>query len=185
MTTPRHAEPVGSEPGGYASPAAPRCLRGAGGALPRPVGHAIARRYSSFMPLLAMLALTACGDTQNAAYLIAGPRHSLTLTRQQAYLGSAWESELVVANFPDCQRRYPLKDLAGDSLRLEVHRPQPGVFILNGGKRWYVTETKTCRLEEYKDAPPAPGVLVGSFQLKDGALEYRDAVPPAPTPAAQ
>ena len=35
--------------------------------------------------LLSILLLVGCGDTQNAAYLIAGGQHSLTLTRQDVY----------------------------------------------------------------------------------------------------
>lgn len=125
------------------------------------------------LPLLAVPVLAACGDTQHAAYLIAGGQHSLTLTRQQAYLGSAWETELVVARFPECQRRYPLPGMADDQLKMDVYRAEPGVFILNSGKRWYVTETVTCRFEQFKDVPPAPGELIGRFQVKDGQLDYK------------
>lgn len=141
--------------------------------------------------LLSILALAGCGDTQHAAYLVAGPQHSLTLTRQQAFIGSDWDAELVVARFPECQRRYPLTGLVGDVIKLDVYRTEPGVFILNSGKRWYVTETRTCRFEQFKDIPPAPGDLVGRFQVKEGAIEYKSleapaaAVPPAPTAAGK
>lgn len=137
--------------------------------------------------LLSVLALAGCGDSQHAAYLIAGGQHSLTLTRQQAFVGSDWETELVVARFPDCQRRYPLTGVVSDKLKLDLYRPEPGVFILNSGKRWYVTETQTCRFEQFKAVPPAPGDLIGSFQVKNGKLDYKNledkpaAVPPAPT----
>lgn len=149
-------------------------------------------RYA--LTLLATLALAACGDTQHAAYLIAGGQHSLTLTRQQAFVGSAWETELVVARFPDCQRRYALSGAVGDKIKIDVYRAEPGVFILNSGKRWFVTETKTCRFEQFKEVPPAPGDLIGRFQVKEGVLEYKDqeeqkpvprgAVAPAPTSVA-
>jgi hypothetical protein len=136
--------------------------------------------------LLSILALAGCGDTQHAAYLVAGPQHSLTLTRQQAYIGSEWDTELIVARFPECQRRYPMKEMVTDAVKIDVFRTEPGVFILNSGKRWYVTETRTCRFEQFKEAPPAPGDVIGSFQVKDGTLEYKSqeapaAVPPAPT----
>ena len=139
--------------------------------------------------LLSVLALAGCGDSQQAAYLISGGQHSLTLARQQAFIGSDWETELVVARFPDCQRRYPLPGVVGDRLKMDVYRTEPGVFILNVGKRWYVTETKTCRFEQFKEAPPAPGEVIGSFQVKDGALEYKSqeapaAASPAPSSAA-
>jgi hypothetical protein len=140
----------------------------------------------SFLSLL----LAACGGTQDAAYLVDGPQHSLTLTRQQTFVGGDWDTELVVARFPSCQRRYPLKELVSDRVKMDVYRTEPGVFILNSGKRWYVTETQTCRFEQFKVAPPEPGDLIGSFQVREGNLEYKDlevkkpaadAVPPAPT----
>ena len=141
--------------------------------------------------LLSVLVLAACGDTQHAAYLIAGGQHSLTLTRQQAFIASDWDAELVVARFPDCQRRYPLKGVVGDKIKMDLYRTEPGVFILNSGKRWWVTETKTCRFEQFKEAPPEPGDLIGGFLVKDGKLEYKSqeapaaagAVSPAPTSA--
>lgn len=140
------------------------------------------------LPFLLVLPLLAsCGDTQHAAYLISGGNHSLALTRQQAYIGSDWDVELVVARFPECQRRYVLSGMGGDKLKMDVYRADPGVFILNAGKRWYVTETATCRFEQYKEPPPEPGVLIGSFLVKDGKLDYKDlegkksAVAPAPT----
>lgn len=145
-----------------------------------------------FALLFPIVLLAGCGDTQHAAYLIGGAQHSLTLTRQQAFIGSDWDTELVVARFPDCQRRYALTGVSSDKIKLDVYRSEPLVFILNAGKRWYVTETKTCRFEQFKEAPPAPGDLVGSFQLRNGDLEYKDqeenkpaagAVPPAPTAA--
>jgi hypothetical protein len=135
--------------------------------------------------LLSAPLLAACGDTQHAAYMISGGQHSLTLTRAQMVIGGDWDTELVVARFPDCQRRYAMTGLSGDKLKMDVYRVEPGVFILNSGKRWYVTETKTCRFEQYKEPPPAPGDLIGSFQVRDGALEYKSAEAPAPSPAGK
>lgn len=123
--------------------------------------------------LLPVLLLGACGDTQQAAYLIAGPQHSLTLTRQQDFAGSEWRTELVVARYPECQRRYFLTGMIGDKVKLDVYRAEPGVFILNSGKHWYVTETKTCLFQEFKVPPPEPGELVGGFVLRNDKLEYK------------
>ena len=133
--------------------------------------------------LLSILLLVGCGDTQNAAYLIAGGQHSLTLTRQQDFIGSEWNTELIVARFPDCQRRYFLTGVVGDKLKLDLYRTEPGVFILNSGKRWFVTETQTCRFQQFKEPPPAPGILIGSFQVRDDKLEYKSQE--APTPAGR
>jgi hypothetical protein len=125
------------------------------------------------MILFFSLLLAACGGTQDAAYLIDGSQHSLTLTRQQTFIGSDWTTEFVVARFPSCQRRHPLKELIGDKVKMDVYRTDPGVFILNSGKRWYVTETATCRLEQFKTPPPEPGDLIGTFQFVDGKLDYK------------
>lgn len=138
----------------------------------------------SALMLLSILALGACGGTQIAEYLIAGGRHSLTLTRQQDFAGSEWTTELIVARLPDCQRRYSLTGVVGDRLKVDLYRSEPGVFILNSGKRWYVTETQTCRFEQFKEPPPAPGALIGSFQVSDGRLEYKDLEAPKPPGAA-
>lgn len=134
--------------------------------------------------LLSVFVLGACGDTQHAAYLIAGGQHSLTLSRQQGFIGADWDSELIVARFPDCQRRYPLPAMAGDKAKMDVYRTEPGVFILNSGKRWYVTETKTCRFDVFKEEPPAPGELIGSFQVVAGNLEYKSREEKAPAATA-
>lgn len=134
--------------------------------------------------LLSLLFLAACGDNQNAAYLISGSAHSLTVARQQAYIGGDWETELIVARFPECQRRYAMKGLAADKLKVDLYRAEPGVFILNAGKRWFVAETRNCGFDTYKEPPPEPGVLVGSFQVRDGVLEYKSQEKPAAAPAA-
>ena len=126
-----------------------------------------------FLALIATLLLAACGNTQHAAYLIDGGQHSLTLSRQQDFIGSEWTTELIVAHFPDCQRRYLLMGVVGDKLKMDLYRPEPAAFILNSGKRWYVTETRTCRFEQFKEPPPAPGDLIGSFQVRDDVLEYK------------
>lgn len=131
-------------------------------------------QLKSALLLISCFALNACGDSQYAAYLVSGPQHSLTLTRDQQFIGSAWVTELVVARHPDCQRRYPLIGAADDDIKMTVYRTEPGVFILQSGKRWYVTETASCRFEQFKIPPPEPGKLVGHFQLKDGKLAYQD-----------
>lgn len=149
------------------------------------------------IPALALL-LNACGDSQQAAFMMGTGERSLSLTRQQAYYGADWTTELVVANMPACMRRHALAGVVADKLKMDVYRPEPGVFILNTGKRWYVTELKSCQLQQYKEPPPSPGDLIGTFQLKNGQLDYIDkepkkpdapgvpaaAVPPAPTSSA-
>jgi hypothetical protein len=128
--------------------------------------------------LFSALLLSACGGNQMASFEIGGGDHSISIIREQAYLGGPWETALIVAEVPRCQRRYPLKGMAADKIRVVVHRPEPGVFILNAGKRWYVAELQSCGFQMYQEPPPEPGEMVGTFQVKDGVLSYL-AKPPA------
>lgn len=128
---------------------------------------------TKIVPLLSILLLTACGDTQQASYMITDARHSMTLSRQQNIAGGEWTSDLIVAHVPDCQRRHALPALTGDKVKLDVYRPEPGVLILNHGKIWYVVETKSCLFQQFKTPPPEPGDLIGGFVIKDGRLEYK------------
>lgn len=129
--------------------------------------------------LFSAVLLSACGDRQFSAYQIDGGNHSLSLTREREFVWDDWMTHLVVARFPDCQRRYLLKGVILDRLKVDVYRVSPGVFILNAGKRWYVTETSKCGFEQYKEPPPEPGEIVGSFQFKDDQLQYISEEEPA------
>lgn len=122
--------------------------------------------------LFSTLLLSACGASQMASFDGGDRGRSISIIREQAYLGGPWETALIVAGFPQCQRRYPLKGMAADRIKMTVYRPEPGVFILNAGKRWYVTELQGCGFQMYQEPPPEPGELVGSFQMKGGILVY-------------
>lgn len=122
--------------------------------------------------LFSALLLGACGDNQMAFFSGGDRDHSLSLVREQAYLGGPWQTTLIVAGIPQCQRRYPLEGLATNELRMDVFSPEPGVFILNAGKRWYVTELQNCGFQAYKLPPPEPGELAGSFQVQNNNLHY-------------
>lgn len=115
--------------------------------------------------------LIACAK-EPAAYLIDGGDHSLTVERNKPYFWSeGWELDLIVARYPECQRRYPLKK-AGEKVRIDLYRTPTGAYILNQGKRWYVAETQTCRMQQFDEAPPEPGELLGSFRVKNGAFAF-------------
>lgn len=115
--------------------------------------------------LLSTLMLGACGDTQMAFFSGDDRAQTVSLVREQAWLGGPWQTTLIVANSQKCQRRYPLEGLSASELGMDVYRPEPGVFILNTGKRWYVTELQNCGFQAYKKPPPEPGELVGNFQM--------------------
>lgn len=116
--------------------------------------------------------LGGCGDNQQAYFTSADPGKSVTLVREQAYLGGAWQASLIVAGLPQCQRRYPMEGLAENNLRIDVFQPEAGVFILNAGKRWYVMELQSCRLQSYTQPPPEPGDFLGLFQVQNNVLRF-------------
>jgi len=123
--------------------------------------------------LAATLLLAGCGQTETASFLLSGADMALTLERTKTSLwADTWELELVVRNNPECQRRHKLKDAADGSFKVEVYASAPGAFILRQNKRWYVTEVKSCRLQQFKDEPPDPGIPVGTFQAKGGVLTF-------------
>lgn len=134
--------------------------------------------------LLSAMLLGACGDTQTAFVIEGDANHSLTVIREQAYVRGPWQTTLVVAGVPRCQRRYPMDEPADGQFRVAVHRPEPGVFIINAGKRWYVAEVQDCGFQAYKTPPPVPGELVGNFEMKEGALRYSARTPAASSGAS-
>ncbi len=117
-----------------------------------------------------LIGLAGCGS-QQVGYQITDRHHSISVTRAQQYPGARWDTWLVVSRFPECQRRYELAK-SGDKFKLDLYRVEPGVFIANQGKAWYVMETKECRQQKYDAPPPEPGELIGTFQVKDDALVY-------------
>lgn len=126
---------------------------------------------SWLLALCAAPLLLGC-EIEPAAYLIDGGDHSLTIERRKPYFWSdGWELELVVARYPECQRRHALKK-AGEKVRVDLYRVEPGVFILNQGKRWYVAETRECRMQMYETPPPEPGELLGTFRVKNGRFGF-------------
>ena len=121
--------------------------------------------------LLLPVLLAAC-VIEPAGYLIDGGDHSLTIERRKPYFWSTgWEIDLVVARYPDCQRRYPLKK-AGEKVRVDLYSPELGLFILNQGNRWYVAETRDCRMQQFEEEPPEPGNYLGGFRVKNEVFAF-------------
>ncbi|MDP1525928.1 MAG: hypothetical protein Q8M20_08970 [Rhodocyclaceae bacterium] len=116
-----------------------------------------------------------------AAFLIQGGDHSLTIERNKPYFWSdGWELDLITARYPDCQRRHPLKK-AAERMRIDLYRVEQGVFILNQGKRWYITETRDCRMQQFDEEPPEAGEFIGSFREKNEAFLFEPYVEEAKT----
>ncbi len=121
---------------------------------------------------LCLLPLLAACTKEPAGYEIDGGNHSLTVERNKPYFwSSGWELDLIVTRYPECQRRYALKK-AGEKVRVDLYRTPTGAYILNQGKRWYVAETQTCRMQPFEEAPPEPGEFIGSFRVKNGVFTF-------------
>lgn len=127
--------------------------------------------------LCSAVLLGACGDSQLAFVTEGDPGQSLSVIREQAYLAGPWQTTLIVAGTPRCQRRYPLPGKTTRQFAMAVHRPQPGVFILNTDNSWYVAELQECGFQAYKTPPPAPGEFAGRFEVDEGQLRYVPASP--------
>jgi hypothetical protein len=125
------------------------------------------------LALLLSTLLVACGSSDTAYVQIQGSEHSLTLVRDKPYLWSeGWDLALVVSRMPECSRRHHLKRASDGSFRMDVFRAAENAWILRQGKRWYVADTTTCELQQFEEKPPEPGVPVGSFENKSGALRF-------------
>jgi len=138
--------------------------------------------------ILAAVALLLAGcESDGASYVISGNTQALTVTRHKAYPGAAWELAVVMRNDPVCQRKHHLKDVAG-STTVELYQPSPGAWILRQGKRWYVTELKSCGFDQFKEEPQQPGDLIGTFLPRKGRFvfeaEAKDGEPAKAAPAA-
>jgi hypothetical protein len=129
-------------------------------------------KVRSLLLLLFCLPLLAACDIEPAAYLIDGGDHSLTVERRKPYFWSeGWELDLVVARFPECQRRHPLKK-SGEKVRVDLYKTDTGAFIINQNKRWYVAETRECKMQQFEQEPAEPGSFLGSFRVKNGVFGF-------------
>ncbi len=133
--------------------------------------------------VLAAAFLVGCGN-QQAGYQIVDRHHSISVTRSQQYPGSKWDTWLVVSRFPECLRRYKINQTL-DKFKMDLYRVEPGVFIANQGKNWFVMETKECRQQKYAEPPPEPGDLIGTFQTKADQLVWISKEEKAPEKASE
>lgn len=129
---------------------------------------------SGLRKLLGSLALTllaACGGNQ-FAYFDDGGGLTLTIVREQSYLGGAWNTTLVSAAASRCAQRHPLPEFTDSAFQMHVFRPEPGIYILKSGTKWYVTELQTCKFQAYRTPPPYPGDMVGRFEARNGRIDF-------------
>ncbi|WP_341678187.1 hypothetical protein [Niveibacterium sp. SC-1] len=141
-------------------------------------------RAGPWLPLLLLPLLSAC-ENDAAAYAVEGRNHAITLVREQPYpFAPTVKQALVVARFPDCQRRFALDEgTAADSFRMELWALRDRLFVARQGKTWYAIGTDKCQVQKMKPiADTPPGTLVGTYRRKNGALVF-DPVPGASRPA--
>jgi hypothetical protein len=145
------------------------------------------RRIPAFLAAASCAGLlAACGASESSSCMIDGADNSLTLVRDKPYAWSgSWELAMVVTHLPDCQRRHRLKNGSDGNFRLEVYRPAEGAYILHYGKRWYVAELRSCRLQAYEEPPGEPGELVGNFETRGDPLHFVAATTPGAEGSAE
>jgi hypothetical protein len=128
-------------------------------------------RATLLFPLLALV-LSGCVK-EPAAFLIEGGEHSLTVERNKPYFWSeGWDLDLIVARYPECQRRHELKKAGDKKFRIDLYRSAQGGYIINQGSRWYVADTRECRMQQFEEEPEQPGELLGSFRVKGGVFGF-------------
>jgi hypothetical protein len=132
----------------------------------------------TFQPLAALLlALPLAGCMQDSAsFTFPEKDHAITLVRNQAW---PWQDtmdvEVVAIRLPDCNNGLSAK---GIPLKAEItlfkapdEYAEP-VFILRLDKRHFAVSTQSCRVQEFKEVPPDPGVKLGNFREKDGKFAF-------------
>ena len=137
------------------------------------------------LPLLLALPLLAGCEQERSAYMIDdNSDHALTLQREVKYPWSdKAELALVVARFPDCQRRHEMKPQPAASSKVSLYAMGERSFALQQGKNWYLADTQNCTLQAAE--PPkdgATGKLIGTWQKRDGTFSF---VPAAAEPAGK
>lgn len=139
------------------------------------------RRLRAALVAAAAALLAGC-ENDAASYQIGGSMdNALTLIREQRWL---WDAEsavhLVVARYPDCQRRHVLNRMPVGEVRAAVFQTGPQAYLLANGDTWYAIDQRSC--DALPAAPPAEGargIPLGNFERQDGKLRFVAAAPPA------
>ncbi|HMV52486.1 MAG TPA: hypothetical protein PLX20_13650 [Rhodocyclaceae bacterium] len=128
-----------------------------------------------YVLLLLLAPLLAACEQDSAAYMVEdNSDHALTLVRDVKYWWSdKAELSMVVARFPDCQRRHAMKAQSASSSKVMLYALGERRFAVQQGKNWYFVDMQTCTLQS-AEAPKEgeSGTLVGNWQKKDGKLVF-------------
>ena len=130
--------------------------------------------------LLSVLPLAGC--LQDAAsYSFPEKDHAITLIRNQTWF---WQDTLDVdvsiQSLPDCNGGTTIKNVPVDT-RIALYQapneyPEP-LYLLKTGNRVFAVSTQSCRVQEFKEAPPDLGMKLGSYTVKDGVFRFVPADP--------
>lgn len=126
------------------------------------------------LALVAAAVLAGC-DSGAASYQIGGSMdHALTLIREQRWFWDKTSTvELVVARYPDCQRRHRLNSRPAGSRRAELYQIGPQSFLLANGTYWYAIDQASCNLQPVAEPrEDARGIPLGAFDARDGKLRF-------------
>ncbi len=114
-------------------------------------------------------------ENDAASYQIGGSKdHALTLIREQRYL---WDKHsavaLVVARYPECQRRHILNRMPVSEAAAELFQTGPQSFLLRNGSHWYAIDTQACTaLPANEPAAGGRGEALGKFDRRDDKLRF-------------
>lgn len=132
------------------------------------------RRYGYWLLVLGMMGLVGC-ENNAASLMIDGDKdHSISLLREQRWF---WSDEvvqrIVVARYPECQRRFEIVPGKTQEARLEIYGIKPMIYAARQDKDWYVIGTEQCQVRKVAEAPASPpGPLIGTFLLSDKRLRF-------------
>jgi hypothetical protein len=125
-------------------------------------------------PLLPLLLLTACVN-EGGSFQVDGPNHSIAVLREQAVF---WNEEVaqqvVVARYPECQRRFELPAGVPKRIDIELYEARPTLYVMRAGKSWYALGTGLCVVQKF-DTPPstAPLKRLGKFDYnKESRFDF-------------
>lgn len=129
------------------------------------------------LALLSLVCLAAC-ENQAASRMIGGSKeHSISLVREQRWFwDDVVEQKLVIARYPECQRRFEIDPGKVGEATLELYGVSDMLYVAHQGPSWYAVGTEECQLQKYAQAPnPVPGTLLGRFTQQDGRLVFEAA----------
>lgn len=142
------------------------------------------------LPLLLIPLLLAGCVKQSATFYVDEQRErAITVRAEQEYF---WEEQvslaLVVSNMPDCQRRFPLGNMAVADVVVELFSVGDAVYTVRAGAEVWQVEAQNCT-QMAAPKPEEMGVPVAVFRIGEGQkldLEIlkpaADAPPPEPAP---